>query len=227
MNLKIKLKELLKKYKHAWVFSYALIYMSWFSYLEKHVTSGYYVIHTRLDDYIPFCEYFVVPYLLWFAFLAAVFAWFFFKDTAGFYKLVKVSFTGMTIFLIISTIFPNGQHLRPIVFERDNIFVDLVKFVYRSDTPTNIFPSLHVFNTLAACMAISQSEELRKRKQVCVAAYGLAVLIILSTMFLKQHSVLDVTAAFVMAFALAIPVYMPMENRQHTTIREALLSVKK
>ena len=65
-----KLKELFKKYNHAWVLLYALIYMPWFTYLERHVTADFYLIHSPLDDYIPFVEYFIVPYLLWFVYLA-------------------------------------------------------------------------------------------------------------------------------------------------------------
>lgn len=207
MNIKRKAGELLKKYKHAWVFSYVLIYMPWFAYLEKHVTRNYHVIYSAVDDKIPFLEIFVVPYLLWFVFISAVFLYFFFTDVDGFYKLAKLSFAGMTIFLIISTLMPNGLHLRPVVFERDNIFVDLVKIVYRADTPTNVFPSLHVFNSLAACIAIYQSEALKKHPAVCKGAYVLAALIILSTMFLKQHSVVDVIMAFVMAYVLYQFVY--------------------
>ena len=65
-----KLKELFKKYNHVWVLLYALIYMPWFTYLERHVTTDFYLIHSPLDDYIPFVEYFIVPYLLWFVYLA-------------------------------------------------------------------------------------------------------------------------------------------------------------
>ena len=121
------------------------------------MTSGYHIIYSPIDDKIPFIEYFIVPYLLWFVFIAVVFAYFFFTDVDGFYKLAKISFAGMTIFLIISTIMPNGLAIRPVVFERDNIFVDLVKMLYQTDTPTNVFPSLHVFNSLAACIAIKNS----------------------------------------------------------------------
>ena len=55
-----KLKELFKKYNHVWVLLYALIYMPWFTYLERHVTAAFYLIHSPLDDYIPFVEYFIV-----------------------------------------------------------------------------------------------------------------------------------------------------------------------
>ncbi|MRN26702.1 phosphoesterase, partial [Romboutsia ilealis] len=46
MDFRTKATNFIKKYKHAWVFSYILIYMPWFMYLEKHVTSDYHVIHS-------------------------------------------------------------------------------------------------------------------------------------------------------------------------------------
>mgnify|MGYP000388149172 CR=1 FL=1 len=69
--------------------------------------------------------------------------------------MAKLCLPVWTIFLIISTIFPNGQDLRPVVFERDNVFVDMVRMLYRADTCTNVFPSLHVFNTLSVCVSLS------------------------------------------------------------------------
>lgn len=149
MTWRERTAELLKKYKHGWVFSYFLIYIPWFLYLEKHVTRNYHVIHAAIDDKIPFIEYFIVPYLLWFVFIAAVMLYFFFTDKEGFYRLAKLMFTGMTIFLIISTLVPNGLNIRPYSFERDNVFVDMVKLLYRADTPTNVMPSIHVYNSLA------------------------------------------------------------------------------
>ena len=187
--------------------------MPWFLYLEKHVTTHYHVIQTTFDEYIPFVEYFIVPYLLWFVFIAAAFLYFFFTDVPGFYKMAKLMFTGMTVFLIISTLFPNGQDLRPVVFERDNIFVDMVRMLYRADTCTNVFPSLHVFNSLSVCIAIHESQTLRKHRAVCMGAYTLGGLIILATMFLKQHSVLDVLGAGVMACVLYQFVYAPQRRR--------------
>lgn len=215
MTWRERAAELLKKYKHGWVFSYILIYVPWFLYLEKHVTKNYLVIHAAIDDEIPFIEYFIVPYLLWFVFIAAVMLYFFFTDVEGFYKLARLMFTGMTIFLVVSTLVPNGLNIRPYIFERDNIFVDMVKLLYRADTPTNVMPSIHVYNSLAACIAICQSKALQKHRAVCVGSYVLAALIILATMFLKQHSVIDVTTAFVMAYMLYQFFYAP-EGRRYS-----------
>ena len=71
-------------------------------------------------------------------------------------------FSGMTIFLIICTVFPNALNLRPTVFPRDNMFTDMVKVLYKTDTPTNVLPSIHVFNSIGAGIAISHSNDFKK-----------------------------------------------------------------
>ena len=101
-----KAKNFIRKYRHAWVLLYALIYMPWFLWLENHVRNDYYLIHSPLDDYIPFVEYFIIPYFMWFIYIAVTAAYFFFTDRKGFYRFCAFIFSGMTIFLIICTIFP-------------------------------------------------------------------------------------------------------------------------
>lgn len=176
------MKSFLQKHRHAWVFLYGFIYLPWFFYLEKHVTTDFHIIHTSLDEKIPFLEIFIIPYGLWFVFIAVTVGYFFFTDKTDFYKLSAFLCIGMTIFLIFSTIYPNGQILRPTTFEHDNIFVDLVKQLYRADTPTNIFPSLHVYNSIGACIAIMHSQRLKEYRWIQYASLVLGGLIILSTM---------------------------------------------
>lgn len=207
------IKKIIVKYRHAWVFLYVLIYIPWFTYLERHVTTKYYPIYSTLDDYIPFVEYFIIPYLLWFAFIAITIAYFFFANRREFYQLTAFLFAGMTIFLIVCTVFPNGQNLRPDVFVRDNIFVDMVKTLYATDTPTNVLPSIHVFNSIAVSIAIARNATLKKHRVIQYSAFVLAILIILSTVFLKQHSVTDVFAAFAMAGVLYPLVYVTQDKK--------------
>lgn len=202
------MKTFWNKYKHGWVSLYAFIYLPWFIYLEKHVTTEYNLIHVGLDDKIPFIEYFIIPYMLWFLFIAVTIGYFFlFAEKSEFYQLIVMLFTGMTLFLIISTIYPNGLDLRPDTFARDNIFVDMVKILYRTDTPTNVLPSIHVYNSLGAYIAISHCKKLKQHKWVQISALILTVSIILSTMFLKQHSVVDVITAFIIASVMYVLVY--------------------
>jgi membrane-associated phospholipid phosphatase len=196
------------KYKHGIpLLIYAVIYLSWFSHLEKTVTSHYRIIHVALDDRIPFCEVFVVPYLLWFIYIAVVVLYFFFNDKNDYYRCCTFLFTGMTVFLLISTLWPNGQNLRPAVMPRDNVFTHLVSFLYRTDTPTSLWPSIHVYNSLGCHIAVMKSRRLSENKKVRTASLILCVSIIMSTMLIKQHSVFDVTTAFIMAAVMYGVVY--------------------
>ena len=119
------MKAFFQKYKHAWVLLYGFIYLPWFFWLESRANLPYHVIHVWLDDKIPFVEYFIVPYLLWFVYVAAVFLYLFFKGTKQeFYRYCAFLFTGMTLFLMISTLYPNGHLLRPTEFPRPGGYPD-------------------------------------------------------------------------------------------------------
>ncbi len=201
------MKTLFQKYRHALVLLYGLIYMPWFMWLESRADLPYHVIHVRLDDMIPFVEYFIVPYLLWFAYVAVVFVYLFFKSRREFYQYCIFLFTGMTLFLIVSTIYPNGHLLRPSGFERNNIFTLVVSLLYQIDTATNIFPSLHVFNSIAAHRAVANNQSLGKNRLIHGASFVLMVSIILATMFLKQHSVLDVVSGILLGLLMDQLVY--------------------
>lgn len=202
------MKAFFQKYKHAWVLLYAFLYLPWFFWLESRANLPYHVIHVWLDDKIPFVEYFIVPYLLWFVYVAAVFLYLFFKGTKQeFYRYCAFLFTGMTLFLVISTIYPNGHLLRPTEFPRHNIFTFAVQILYQTDTPTNIFPSIHVFNSIAAHRALVNNPRLGHSRLIRGGSFVLMVSIILATMFLKQHSALDVMAGIVLGTLMDQIVY--------------------
>ena len=188
-------KELFIKYRHGLCFLYALIYFPWFSLIEKHVTWHFHIVHMPLDDMIPFVEFFIIPYLFWFPYVAIPLVYFFLTDKDTFLKSCRFLFTGMTLFLIISTIYPNGAYLRPIVFPRDNIFTEIVKILYKMDTPTNLFPSIHVYNALGIHLSICYSKKFKDFRPFKIGSLIIAVLITLSTMFIKQHSAFDVITA--------------------------------
>lgn len=199
------MKNFLGKYRHSfWIIFYMIFYLIGFSVLEQAGHRHYHVIHSWLDDQIPFCEYFIIPYLLWFVYMVWGVCWFIFRceDRKEYYQLVSVLALGMTIFLLVSCIYPNKQELRPEVFANHNIFTQMVKMLYAVDTPTNILPSIHVFNSLALFYAINGSPQLKRRKGIRISAGILTVSIILSTMFLKQHSVVDVSLGVLMSVAL-------------------------
>lgn len=198
-ELRQRISSFIDRNKALFLLSYFAIYLPWFGHLEKTVTTHFHVIHTALDDYIPFCEYFIIPYLLWFGYVGWGIGYFYLKDRSEYFRLCAMLFTGMTIFLIVSTIYPNGHYLRPTTFARDNIFVHIVKWLYASDTATNLFPSIHVYNSIAVNIAVWRSDAFKHKHATRCGSAILMVSIILSTMFLKQHSVFDVVTGMITA----------------------------
>lgn len=204
------MKELFQKYKHAWVLLYFPIYMAWFSYLEQTITKDYHTVHIGLDDIIPFNEWFVIPYYIWFAYVVLVVAYLFFMDKKEYYHCTAFLFIGMTICLILYTIWPNGQMLRPDLdaLGRDNIAIRIIANLYRTDTNTNVCPSIHAFNSIACCIALFHCSRLKKRKFLKAGSVILSGSICLSTMFLKQHSAFDVLCAFILSIFMYWAVYV-------------------
>ncbi len=206
--MKSNLKKFYLTYRHGIpLLLYGVIYLTWFHYLEVNTPRHYRIIHMAVDDYIPFCELFVIPYFLWFAYVAVTVLYFFFKNKEDYYKTCIFLFTGMTIFLVISTLWPNGHHLRPAVMPRDNLFTGILGALYKVDTPTNLWPSIHVYNSLGAHFAIIKSKAFEKKKGVRIASLLLSSSIIAATVLIKQHSMFDVLTAFVMAAVMYTVVY--------------------
>lgn len=215
-------KTVWARYRHFFpILVYMIFYMSIFTYVENRTNVHLHLIVSKYDHLIPFCEYFIVPYFMWFAYVGLGVAWFGLveKDRSQYWSLVTNLCIGMTVFLIVSLVYPNGHTLRPGYIDRDNIFMDMVRALWRIDTSTNVLPSIHVFNSVAIHIAISRSETLKKHPAVIYASLVLCIAIIASTMFLKQHTVIDVVTALLMNAVCYIVVYQPQTS--HRTIRDS------
>ena len=187
-----------QKYKHLFPLAIFLIfYLTVFVYVENRPAYHMHLLASRFDHLIPFCELFVVHYIIWLYYIT--FGVLFFgiveKDRDQCYQLSTNLMIGMALFLLISLIWPNGHTLRPAVLPRDNVFTRLVIMIYSSDTSTNVFPSIHVFNTIAMHTAVRHSTTLKKHPWAVRISGIIAVSIVLSTMFIKQQTVIDVVGA--------------------------------
>lgn len=185
---------------HLLLVLYAPVYLIGFFLMERLVpeTADYWVSYCPLDDLIPFCEYFVVPYYIWYPLLFVVGLWLLLRDVPVFKLYMYCIICGFSLSILFCILFPNGQDLRPETFDHDNLFVRLVQMVYAADTNTNVIPSVHALGAIFAAMAVCTSRRVRRRWVkgfMCL----LAALICLSTCFVKQHSVLDVAVSAVVA----------------------------
>jgi len=194
------------------------VYLDAFYFLEKRNVAVH-VIHFGIDAYIPFCEYFIIPYMLWFAYVSAAVIWLGIKDKEEGAKLVAFLMTGMTIFIVVSAIFPNGLDIRPRYFTRDNVFIDLVKWLYSIDTSTNVVPSIHVYNSIGVMIAAMRTRLLKGHRIAKAGVELLGFSIICSTVFIKQHSMLDVLTATILS-ALVYAVCYRSETQRKESLSE-------
>ncbi len=171
-----------------------------------------YVVHSSIDDLIPFNELFVIPYVLWYLLIVVSLLYFALYNPK--------SFKNLMIFIIITQIsamaiyiaFPNMQDLRPSEFSRDNVLVDLVKLLYTVDTNTNVCPSLHVAYSIAIASVWAKEKGVNVFVKIFIALF--ALLICASTVFIKQHSIIDFFAAlpiclFAEIFVFGKSFYLP------------------
>lgn len=203
MNLResmAKCTAIVRKYPLSVAIGYFFIYFPIFGLLEMYREPQYF-IHCALDDLLPFNEYFIVPYVLWFALVPGMLLFFLRFSRADYFKCCKVIFGGMSICLLIYWLFPTGLMLREPV-ENTNIFTWCVNLIRGMDTPTNVCPSIHVSSTVGIILVFMRSKELRRFHVLKAVICILGVLICLSTVLLDQHSVIDVICGIALSTML-------------------------
>ncbi|MBP3480771.1 MAG: phosphatase PAP2 family protein [Clostridia bacterium] len=201
-------KYYFEKYKHSLLVLYFFLYMPYFMFLNTFTPSrdDVFVMYSKLDDYIPFLEIFAIPYFLWFAYIAVGYIFLMLTSREEFVRMCIFLYTGMTVCLIIYTVFPNCQQLRVDydTLGRSNVLIDWIRSLQNMDSSYDVFPSIHCLNSIGMHIAIAKSKQITKCRRLIVwSSLILAILIIMSTVFIKQHSILDVFGAF----ALAVPLY--------------------
>lgn len=184
-----RIKDFYREHPIAIALTYMPFYLLGFFLVEQLVEPRY-IIHSVVDDWIPFCEYFIIPYAIWFVELAVIPLALLRYDLRQYYYLCFVMFVGMTICLLLYVIFPNGLDLR-VEITRHNLFAEIVRLMQQVDTPTNVCPSIHVASSMAMDLALCRSV-LGQKRWVRLVSHGIFIAIVLSTLFLKQHSVIDV-----------------------------------
>ena len=196
------MKAFLEKYQSLKYLIYFFIaYMIGFMILENQDFSHMIITDTWIDQYIPFNEYFVIPYVLWFVFMVLGFAYFVFIDQSGVKRTYFYLFLGMSSSLLIYALIPTGQNLRVQLYN-DNIFQCLVSFIYSVDSSTNVCPSIHVYNSVMMCVSLLKSRKIKQHTWLCFLIIVFAILICMSTVMIKQHAFMDIVWALVLAIVI-------------------------
>ncbi|MBQ6595243.1 MAG: phosphatidic acid phosphatase [Clostridia bacterium] len=172
-----------------WIVYFALYFLT-----ENLIpASRCHVVHCRLDDLIPFDERFLVFYCYWYLLIVFSLVWFLLYDIPAFKQLQVFIMITQAAAMIVYIIWPSVQLLRPETFQRRNLLTRIMGFIYSLDTPTGVCPSLHVAYSIAIAWVWCR----RPASPGAWKAFMVfsAIIISVSTAFVKQHSAVDILAA--------------------------------
>ena len=145
-----------------------------------------------IDAFIPLWPTCAVPYLLSIPWWIAALTWGALKMDYPRWRQFSLCL-GLTIVIsYLIFIFYPTYVVRPEITAQD-FFSQLVLWIYGSDQVHNALPSGHTYTTLI--IAIFWSQWLPKLKPLWIS---ITVLVLLSTLFTKQHYILDLLAAAVL-----------------------------
>ena len=184
-------------YQYLW---FLPLYLLAFVIVERvNIGAEYHTIHMFMDDLIPFSEFFVIPYLSWHVITVIMIIYLYRNDREVFRKMMQFFIVGSIISFAVFLIYPSCHSLRPDSFEHDNIFTWIVSMIYLLDTPTNVCPSMHVIGSIGLMFAAMYANE-RMSIPVKTAMAVTVFFICVSTLFVKQHSIVDAVAALPASF---------------------------
>jgi membrane-associated phospholipid phosphatase len=187
----------------------------------NHGERGARQLITAVDKQIPFLEIFVIPYLLWYAFIFLMFVYFAIFDRSTYYRTLLSFCAGMLVCYVIYFFFQTTVP-RP-ELQGAGILTDMVRYVYNADEPFNCFPSIHVLSSYLMIIAIRHSKLWTIKKDLIVSS--IAYSIILSTLFIKQHVVLDIVAGVLLG-SLLFKLFYYLEAEMAANFFKRLFKVK-
>ena len=162
-------------------------------------------VHCFIDDLIPFCEVFLIPYVGWYLLVVGSLLYFALYNVENFKRLQIFIIVTQIVAMATYIIFPTRQDLRPTEFARDNFLTDCVGFLYSFDTNTGVCPSLHCAYSIGIASVWFKEKSASVSLKVFILIF--VVLVCLSTMFIKQHSCVDFLAALPVCLLAEIIVY--------------------
>ena len=181
-------------------FSHLKLLFGWIGYFSLYFLTESIIpeqsctpVYCFLDDWIPFCEWFIIPYVLWYVLIAGSLLYFALHNIDSFKKLSTYIIITQVAAMAIYILFPTRQDLRPESFPRENFLTQIVALLYRFDTNTNVCPSLHVAYSLGIASVWIKEKDVSRLLKAGIVIFVISVC--LSTAFIKQHSVLDGFAA--------------------------------
>jgi hypothetical protein len=162
-------------------------------------TRGVHTLVTSFDKAIPVVKLFVVPYVAWVGYLTTTLIYFCFKDSTLAFKTILVFDLGLLACFIIYYYYQTVGPVRPEI-TGDDFLSQILQYVYKIDQPYNCFPSIHVMSSYLMIRAIRNCSWKKWWINWCIRCFSTSI--ILATLFIKQHVIMDVLAAILLVECL-------------------------
>ena len=180
-------------------YRHILLLLGWVGYFvmyaitERVIPEGRcHNMNRAIDDAIPFQEGFVVFYVYWYVYLVGVLLWYFLYDIPRFKQLQIFIIITQAVAMITYIVYPSIQTGRPDLnmLGRSNFFTWVLNIIYHFDTPTCVNPSLHVAYSFGIASVVLKDTNAKKSLKAGIVFS--AIIISISTLYVKQHAALDV-----------------------------------
>ena len=165
--------------------------LSYFSINNFTEGRNTHILAFGFEKNIPFIPFFIIFYVL--TYITAAMPYFVVKDIYDYRRIALAYLSIIFVSSIIYLIYP-VETIRPEINGR-GLFLGIVSQIYSIAKPYNLFPSLHV-----SLSALSTLICLKHNKIVGYILIVLLFLISLSTLFVKQHYLVDIIFAIFLAF---------------------------
>ena len=152
-------------------------------------------IETSLDDMIPVVYPTVVIYFGCYIFWIINYILIYRRSREYAYRFFIADFLSRIVCLVFFLCYPTTL-VRPAV-EGEGIFYDAIRFLYKIDAPTNLFPSIHCLVSWFCFIGIISDIKIPKWYKVMSFLIALAVFV--STLTTRQHVIVDVVGGVVLA----------------------------
>ncbi|SHE93254.1 phosphatase PAP2 family protein [Desulforamulus putei] len=182
---------------------------------------GVHSLITNLDREIPFVKAFIIPYVGWYAFILSVLVYLCLADKKTYYKTLISYNLGLIICYIFYYVYQTTVP-RPELAGND-FLTQMVSMVYNADQPYNCFPSIHCLTSYLMIKGAGRCSA-RTNLNYCFITAS-AVLIIISTLFIKQHVILDAIAAVLLGDIIFKLVCYLDEERTMTRMKKQYVSL--
>ena len=171
-----------------------VLFQSFLYFFTKLLATNPIVLTSYFDASLPMVCDFVYFYYLWYLMLILVPYIVYFKDKNNFYDYVKSLLMAILIGNIIFVVYPTIIERQPLIV--DDLSSFLVKFIYITDAPNvNCLPSMHCVMCFLFIYYVSVDKNIKLYYKLLNLIVN--ILIILSTLFIKQHVIWDVYAALI------------------------------